>query len=70
MSTGSLDRGRLINYRANRHSQNGEDGVLNEIFTRLGLMRKPGRAVEFGAWDGMHLSNTFDLVERFGWSAV
>ena len=57
----------LSAYRKNLHSQNGEDGVLQEICARLGL--KEGFFVEFGAWDGMHLSNTFRLLED-GWSGV
>lgn len=57
-------------YRTNIHSQNGEDGVLNEIINRLGAMiPKQGTCVEFGAWDAKYLSNTFSLVEK-GWSAV
>ena len=27
-------------------------------------------ACEFGAWDGKHLSNTYNLVVNHGWSAV
>jgi hypothetical protein len=57
----------LVKHRANTHSQNGEDGVLAELFRRLGV--ETGWCVEFGAWDGRHLSNTFALVER-GWNAV
>jgi len=57
-------------YRTNIHSQNGEDGVLNEIINRLGAMIPvQGTCVEFGAWDGKIFSNTFSLVEK-GWSAV
>jgi hypothetical protein len=57
-------------YRTNIHSQNGEDGVLNEIINRLGAMIPvQGTCVEFGAWDGKKFSNTFSLVEK-GWSAV
>jgi hypothetical protein len=59
--------GSLLQFRADVHSQNGEDGVLAEIFRRLGIER--GWCVEFGAWDGMHLSNTFALVQQ-GWRAV
>jgi len=61
---------RLIAFRSNRHSQNGEDGVIEEIFRRLGILDKKGIVVEFGAWDGIHLSNTFNLVENFGYSAI
>ncbi len=57
----------LSAYRKNFYSQNGEDGVLQEICARLGL--KQGCFVEFGAWDGMHLSNTFYLLKQ-GWSGV
>lgn len=61
----------LIKFRRNVHSQNGEDGILEEIFKRLNLSITAGEnwCVEFGAWDGKHLSNTFSLVEQ-GWRAV
>ncbi len=42
-------------------SQNGEDGIIEEIFRRLNLSDL--WCCEFGAWDGMHLSNTFHLVK-------
>lgn len=62
---------KLIEYRKNIHSQNGEDGVLEEIFKRINIASSNNEkwCVEFGAWDGKHLSNTFHLVEQ-GWNAV
>lgn len=70
-STGTLvDLPLLRDYRRNIHSQNGEDGVLLELLGRLGRLDGDDLwCVEFGAWDGKHLSNTFALVER-GWKAV
>lgn len=57
-------------YQSNVYSQNGEDGVIAELQRRLGIDDTGENwCVEFGAWDGMHLSNTFSLVER-GWHAV
>ena len=41
-------------------SQNGEDGIIEEIINRLGI--ESLWCCEFGAWDGMHLSNTFHLI--------
>jgi len=55
----------LLHYYGNIHSQRGQDGILGEIFRRIGL--KSGRFVEFGAWDGLYLSNSRFLFER-GWS--
>ncbi len=51
----------------NSASQGGEDGIIAEIFRRLGV--EQGRFVEFGAWDGVRYSNTFALVRR-GWQGV
>ena len=61
---------KLIEYRKNVYSQNGEDGVLEEIFKRINVASSNNEkwCVEFGAWDGKHLSNTFHLVEQ-GWNA-
>ena len=41
-------------------SQNGEDGIIEELIKRLNLNNL--WCCEFGAWDGMHLSNTFHLI--------
>lgn len=52
----------FLRYARNAFSQNGEDGILEEILRRLGV--EEGLAFECGAWDGMHLSNTYALTLR------
>jgi hypothetical protein len=59
---------RLLDYAANVYSQNGEDGILAKILEMLPAKDK--WCVEFGAWDGQYLSNTCNLIERYGYSAV
>lgn len=60
----------LLEYANNIYSQNGEDGIINKLLELLGITNaEQCWCVEFGAWDGKHLSNTFSLVER-GWNAV
>ena len=62
--------GNLVDFAYNNFSQNGEDGIIQEILKRLGLQKSTKKwCVEFGAWDGIHLSNTFNLVLQ-GWNAV
>jgi len=62
---------RLTEYRSDVYSQNGEDGVLEELIRRLGLDKGENSwCVEFGAWDGKHLSNTFLLVESQNWKGI
>lgn len=50
-------------------SQYGEDGILAHALAGIGT-ECDGWCVEFGAWDGKHLSNTFQLIEHRGYSAV
>lgn len=58
----------LLEHRADVHSQTGEDGVVAKI---LELLPERDRwCVEFGAWDGRHLSNTANLIEHSGYAAV
>lgn len=57
----------LADYAANVYSQAGEDGVIAEIFKRIGTTNR--WCVEFGAWDGQVLSNSRALLTT-GWSGV
>lgn len=59
----------LLQHSRNEASQSGEDGILEKIFSVLGV-EKPGWSVEFGAWDGKHLSNTWHHVVNRGWTGV
>jgi len=58
----------LREYMSNHFSQCGEDGILEEIKSRLDLQHL--WCCEFGAWDGKHASNTFNLVANHGASAI
>lgn len=59
----------LQQYRNNITSQYGEDGLIKEIFTRIGLRENP-TCLEFGAWDGKYLSNVWNLWHNESWSAL
>lgn len=53
---------------SSRYSQGGEDGVLLRLFERIGVLNR--YFVEFGAWDGIHLSNTANLRLNHGWKGL
>lgn len=57
----------LLDYQMNKYSQAGQDGIIEYIFNILGI--KKGHFVEFGAWDGIYLSNCRKLFEE-GWSGI
>ena len=58
----------LIDHARNVYSQFGEDGVIEAVLNTIG---QPTRwCVEFGAWDGIHLSNTCNLIKNCDYSAV
>ena len=59
----------LAQYCSNVFSQAGEDGIINKIFEIIGVESK--LAVEFGAWDGFHFSNTAALWgQDYTWKGV
>lgn len=61
----------LLDRRKNVYSQYGEDGIIAAIFDEFEKQKlKLDRwCVEFGAWDGKHLSNTRNLIDN-GYSAI
>jgi hypothetical protein len=58
----------ILNNKKSIYSQTIEDGVIEEIFKNIGTTNK--YFVEFGAWDGMYLSNTANLRINKGWKGL
>lgn len=58
----------LLAYKHNVKSQYGEDGIIAKIFEIIG--EESRFAVELGALNGYHDSNTWHLIKDRGWSAV
>ncbi|MBU1312781.1 MAG: hypothetical protein KJ947_07840 [Alphaproteobacteria bacterium] len=52
-------------HKRNVFSQTGEDGIIEYFTKKIGV--EAGYFVEFGAWDGKHLSNCAYLAQK-GWS--
>jgi len=57
----------LLEYKSNKYSSTGNDGIIEKIFDILGL--KPGFFVEFGALDGIKGSNCKKLHDE-GWEGL
>lgn len=62
-----FSRANLNAYERKVFSQNGEDGILRELFRRIGTTGK--FFVEFGVEDGLEC-NTANLSRRHAWSGV
>jgi len=52
---------KLNRYEYPVYSQNGEDGIIEEIFNRIGSTNK--FFVEFGAWNGLQNNTTYLLLK-------
>jgi hypothetical protein len=59
---------KLQNFARNTYSQTGEDGIIANVLKKIPHL--DGWCVEFGAWDGQHLSNTCRLIREDSYSAV
>ena len=61
----------LTQFQNNIYSQHGEDGIIEEVLSRIGHASVlDGWCVEFGAWDGIFLSNTYNLIKNKNYKAV
>ena len=58
----------LLEYKRDIYSQSGEDGIIDKIIEMLPNI--DNWCVELGAGDGIHLSNTRNLIKNKGYSAV
>lgn len=58
----------MANFERSVYSQNGEDGVIEKIFEVIGTSSE--YFVEFGAADGVWLSNTANLRLNKSWNGL
>ena len=59
----------LSKFKKIYYSQFGEDGIIEEIINRLGN-HSDKDCVEFGAWDGIFLSNTYNLIKNHSFKGI
>jgi len=58
---------KISDFGFNIYSQFGEDGIIEKIFQIIGIQSNV--CIEFGAWDGIYLSNTANLWKN-GWKGI
>lgn len=64
----NIDKNDLITYRKNVFSENGEDGIIEKMFSEI--KPKSNLCCEFGAWDGIWASNCRNLIVNHNWDAI
>jgi len=58
----------LLDFRRNVYSQTGEDGIIEKILEVI--PSNDNWCVEFGAWDGIFMTNTRHLIQSKSFSAI
>src|ERR1035437_8683709 len=58
----------LSQHASNVTSQCGEDGIIAKALSLI--PERTSWCVEFGAWDGKRLSNTYDLIKSHDYRGV
>jgi len=57
-----------LKYAKNIYTQNGEDGIIEKILSELNITS--GVCIDIGSWDGVFISNIFNLWRYKGFNAV
>lgn len=61
----------IKNNSKNVYSQSSEDSIIQQLLLLISESHSLSKwCVEFGAWDGKFLSNTFNLVENYSYKGV
>ena len=63
-----MEKINILDYRFDKYSNNGNDGIINFVLETMGKTGV-GIFVEFGAWDGVKGSNC-RLLYKKGWSGM
>jgi hypothetical protein len=67
-----IKKNELSKFKRNIFSECGEDGIIEEVFNRLKKAKivLDKKCCEFGAWNGMHSSNTYNLIKNQNYGAI
>lgn len=68
MNDAPLPANKFAAFAKNNYSQFGEDGIVEKLLEVIPDKNK--WCVEFGAWDGVYLSNAFNLIKNHGYRSV
>jgi hypothetical protein len=62
----------LSKFKKNVFSEYGEDGIIEEVFNRLKKSKVDldKKCCEFGAWNGIRASNTYNLIINQNYEAI
>jgi hypothetical protein len=64
-----LKKNEFLKFKKKKYSQFGEDGIIEEVFKRL-EKKLDCTCVEFGAGDGINMSNTYNLIKNKNYKAL
>ena len=59
-----------LKYANNIYTQNGDDGIIKQLLYELEISGENNIVVEFGAWDGILASNTYNLWRYNSFNAI
>lgn len=61
-------RSPYLKYARNIYTQNGEDGIIEQILSELKITS--GICIDIGSWDGVFISNIYNLWRYRGFKAI